>query len=153
MPDDNIRNVWVGSSSYFVINSVQYIFLIDLHIIVPDSRMCCWFVESSVLFRYFTQNTIHFWYIPHGSTVAFTTSIFLHPRSSRMCVTCAEPRWASSRRVEAPLVDICMVRAAKNLHYFFSAQVPVSPGRTVCLIQEKHHWKAHPNAERSIVFL
>ena len=32
-----------------------------------------------------------------------------------------------------------MVRAANNLHYFFSAQVPVSPGRAVCLVSEKHH--------------
>ena len=41
-----------------------------------------------------------------------------------------------------------MVRSAKNVHYFFSAQAPVSPGRTVCLVKEKHHCKTHPDAER-----
>ena len=41
-----------------------------------------------------------------------------------------------------------MVRAANNMLSFFSAQVPVSPGRTVCLTKEKRNWKAHPNAER-----
>ena len=46
-----------------------------------------------------------------------------------------------------------MVREAKNLHHFFSAQVPVSAGRAVCLVSEKHYWKAHPNAERFKSFL
>ena len=48
--------------------------------------------------------------------------------------------------------ELAMVRAAKNLHFFFSAHVLVSPGRTVVLIKEKHHWKAYPNAGRFKVF-
>ena len=32
-----------------------------------------------------------------------------------------------------------MVRAANNMLSFFSAQVPVSPGRTVCLTKEKRN--------------
>ena len=35
-----------------------------------------------------------------------------------------------------------MVRAAKNVHYFFSAQVPVSPGRKVRLVKEKQPLKS-----------
>ena len=52
------------------------------------------------VFVLFTQTGFIF-NVPLGSTVAFTASIFLQPRSLRAC---AEPRRASARRGEAPLV-------------------------------------------------
>lgn len=70
---------------YGVARPVSYTalpFFIDLHITVPDGRSCCWFIESTVFFLFFTQTR----FIPGvtlNSTVAFTASIYLHPRSLR----------------------------------------------------------------------
>ena len=68
--------------------------------------------------------------------------------TSSLLIPCAHGKLNVKHHRTTPKPEIHMVRTAKNVQYIFSAQVPVSPGRTVCLVEEKHHCKAHPDAER-----
>ena len=81
MPD-NIWNVcWVGSWFYFVVNSVQYIFLIDLHLIQSRLQNFLLLVRWTHFFFAFHSNTMHCWCTPSYCAVlkvALTASICLH---------------------------------------------------------------------------
>ena len=46
--------------------------------------------------------------------------------------------------------EYAMVRAAKNI--LSSPRYPYLLVLRVCLVKEKHHWKAHPDVERSKMF-
>ena len=52
---------------------------------VPYGKNCCWFIESDSIYCFLSlilEDTIYSscMYVPLGSVVAFTASVFLHPR-------------------------------------------------------------------------
>ena len=47
---------------------------------VPDGQICCWFIESDPSVFFLFIQTRFIFYVPLGSTVAFTASICLHPQ-------------------------------------------------------------------------
>ena len=74
------------------------------------------------VFVLFTQTGFIF-NVPLGSTVAFTASIFLQPRSLRAC---AEPRRASARRGEAPLVLYTPILVHRSLWGSYSQLLSIT---------------------------
>ena len=68
---------------------------------VPDGQICCWFIESDAsVFFLFIQERFSFDGTPRPYCVAFTASML----GNYGIRACAEPRRASARRGEPPLV-------------------------------------------------